>query len=140
MVVIEVKKGNLIVLLCLLLILTSSYVIYAYNGGFSGGNPVVAGHSSDEINVRVGTSIKTLQSAIDEGDFQGRSVDIGVVTPGEGTINIGAGRDCVAFVKDYFNNCRADGFHCRYDSSTGEVLGAGGTCGGSISCMYVCFD
>ena len=40
--------------------------VYAYN---SGGPASVVGHSSEEVDVNIGGTIKTLQQAIDNGDF-----------------------------------------------------------------------
>lgn len=47
--------------------------VWAYNSNMNSGNPSVMGHSSGEINVNVGGMVKTLQQAIDDGDFSASS-------------------------------------------------------------------
>lgn len=46
---------------------------FAY-GDFSTGNPTVLGHSGDELDVNIGGTVKTLQSAIDAGDLGGGEI------------------------------------------------------------------
>jgi len=55
-------------LIAILTILTATLVAYAYN---SGGPPSVIGHSADEVAVNIDGTEKTLQQAIDAGDFSG---------------------------------------------------------------------
>lgn len=47
--------------------------VWAYNSNMNSGNPSVMGHSSGEINVNIGGTVKTLQQAIDDGDFSASS-------------------------------------------------------------------
>ena len=45
--------------------------VIAYNPNFFGGVPSEFGHSSGEVMVKIGATEKTLQAAIDDGDFGG---------------------------------------------------------------------
>jgi len=45
----------------------------AYNEAFTGGVPETFGHSADELNVKVGDNVMTLQAAIDAGAIGGFS-------------------------------------------------------------------
>ncbi|MDP6771846.1 MAG: hypothetical protein QF704_14190 [Anaerolineales bacterium] len=63
----EMKKRD-VVWVSLVVVLLGVGVVFAY-GDFSTGDATVLGHSSDEVNVDIGGAVKSLQAAIDAGDF-----------------------------------------------------------------------
>ncbi|MFH1500484.1 MAG: hypothetical protein ABIE22_00895 [archaeon] len=65
----SISNKGVYTLLTLAVLLIGFTNVYAYNAGFSGGDASVMGHSADELNVMVGTTEKSLQSAINDGDF-----------------------------------------------------------------------
>jgi len=73
MVKIDIKLDNKIyyLLVLVLVVIILNGVVYAFNSGFSGGDASVMGHSSDEVMINIGGTPKTLQAAIDGGDFGG---------------------------------------------------------------------
>ncbi len=70
---ITIKLSNKVAytLIAVLLILTVGLVVYAYS------NTPNPGHGADQIIVNINGQEKTLQQAIDEGDFGGRSCRVG---------------------------------------------------------------
>jgi hypothetical protein len=69
---ITIQKSHLFILVIILVLFAGIGISFAYNSDFSSGDAVLMGHSSDEINVRISDgTIKSLQEAIDDGDFIG---------------------------------------------------------------------
>jgi hypothetical protein len=68
---IKLEKKDLYVLGIIILFIVGVGLVIAYNPNFQGGNPAIMGHSPDEIYVNISGNVKTLQQAIDDGDFSG---------------------------------------------------------------------
>ena len=73
MIEVKISKNNIFVLVTLVTILSSIFVVYAFNANFdtNPGTPENIGHSPDEIIVSVGGVEKSLQAAIDDGSIGG---------------------------------------------------------------------
>ena len=65
---INIEKRHLFLLAAILTFLAGTIIVISY-GNFRDGNPTIVGHSSDEINVNINGEVKTLQQAIENGDF-----------------------------------------------------------------------
>ncbi|GEM_PF-4813430 len=66
---ISFSNRALYTLIAAALIIVAGIGVYAYNSAYN--NPAVFGHSADELEVSIGGAAKTLQQAIDDGDFAG---------------------------------------------------------------------
>jgi len=68
---VNITKKYFFVLLGALILAGGAFLVNAYDGT----QPKVVGHSSGEVDVNIGGTIKTLQQAIDDGDFASSDVD-----------------------------------------------------------------
>ena len=87
----NIEKRYAIVLGGLLLLAIGVYIVNAYDINMDAGTPNVMGHSSGEIHVDLdndGVFDKTLQQAIDDGDFSGSGPAV-ETDPEVGTVNDG---------------------------------------------------
>ena len=66
---INFKKSHLFVLLVIIVVFAGFGIVVAYSSDFSSGDPVVMGHSSDEVNVNLPSGVKSLQQAINDHEF-----------------------------------------------------------------------
>ena len=66
----NIEKRFAYVVIGVLIVVLGALIVYSYN---SGGPASFVGHSSEEIDVNISGTLKTLQQAIDDGDFSGGS-------------------------------------------------------------------
>jgi hypothetical protein len=67
----EITKKHLVFLSLIVVFFIATSVVVAFNSDFTGGQPSIMGHSSDEVLINIGGNEKTLQQAIDSDDFSG---------------------------------------------------------------------
>jgi hypothetical protein len=68
---VNINKTYFFVLLGVILIGFGFFFVFAYGGN----NPQLVGHSAGEININISGTTKTLQRAINDGDFGGGEID-----------------------------------------------------------------
>jgi len=82
---IDVSNRVFALIVFLVVVMGIGAVVYAYGGS----DPMIQGHDGNELMVNVGGVDKTLQQAIDDGDFGGGGSFGGIYTNGSSHVCVG---------------------------------------------------
>lgn len=138
---VNVDKNHAFMIVGAILILAGTIYVNAQN-------PAIFGHDWSEIEnlpeqatrwanwSEIGEIPDGFADGVDDGNVQELDFGLGDFS----TFNIGADRNCFAFIY-YFNGpCRGDSFNCLYNSTTGDVIGGKSSGCGYAKCGYLCYD